>query len=346
MMNLQSLKNQQTFALDVFARRLIEADSAEKLCTSWQEAHLAGETTIILGGGSNTLFTEDFAGTVILNRIMGYQITEDRDNWRLHIGAGENWHQLVSYTIEDDMPGLENLALIPGCVGAAPIQNIGAYGVEFERFCQYVDIVELFSGDIMRVTDCQFGYRDSIFKHQHHVKYAVIAVGITLPKQWRPVVKYGDLKQLDPTQVTPKQIFDMVCTIRQQKLPNPNITGNAGSFFKNPVVDKIIANNILTRFPNAPVYHQADGRIKFAAGWLIERCGLKGYQIGGAAVHVNQALILINKYQAKPLDIVRLAAYVRAQVFKMFAIMLEPEVCFVVANGEKSAAEVLDRIIV
>ncbi|HBV39953.1 MAG TPA: UDP-N-acetylenolpyruvoylglucosamine reductase, partial [Erwinia sp.] len=230
-----------------------------------------------------------------------------------------------------------------GCTGSAPIQNIGAYGVELKDVCEYVDIVHLPEGNISRLSaqTCQFGYRDSIFKHQYQSGYAIVAVGLILKKQWSPVITYGDLSQLSPATVTPVQVFDAVCAMRSSKLPNPAETGNAGSFFKNPVVAAEQAAVIAAAWPDMPRYPQADGSVKLAAGWLIDRCDLKGYNVGGAAVHQNQALVLINKNRATSDDIVALAHEVRQRVGQKFNVWLEPEVRFIGAEGEQDAVGVI-----
>ncbi|EPQ7994521.1 UDP-N-acetylmuramate dehydrogenase, partial [Escherichia coli] len=252
-------------------------------------------------------------------------------------------HRLVKYTLQEGMPGLENLALIPGCVGSSPIQNIGAYGVELQRVCAYVDCVELATGKQVRLTakECRFGYRDSIFKHEYQDRFAIVAVGLRLPKEWQPVLTYGDLTRLDPTTVTPQQVFNAVCHMRTTKLPDPKVNGNAGSFFKNPVVSAETAKALLAQFPTAPNYPQAGGSVKLAAGWLIDQCQLKGMQMGGAAVHRQQALVLINEDNAKSEDVVQLAHHVRQKVGEKFNVWLEPEVRFIGASGEVSAVETI-----
>ncbi|AWK14842.1 UDP-N-acetylmuramate dehydrogenase [Candidatus Fukatsuia symbiotica] len=337
----QSLKHLNTFALPVYATRVIGINSVSTLITAWHEARMADQSVLLLGEGSNVLFVEDFSGTLLLNRIKGISCTEDSGAWYLHVGAGENWHQLVCYTLQHCIRGLENLALIPGCVGAAPIQNIGAYGVELQNVCQYVDLLDLNNGVSQRlmVEDCQFGYRDSIFKHCYKEGFAIIAVGIKLTKAWIPTLSHGDLTQLDPLTVTAEEIFNQVCATRRRKLPDPAVTGNAGSFFKNPIVSRKKAMEILKKYPRVPYYIQPDHCIKLAAGWLIDSCALKGHRIGGAAVHQQQALVLININNAVSQDILDLARYVRRQVVAKFAIYLEPEVRFIAANGEINSVE-------
>ena len=338
-----SLKPFNTFGIQANASRIVIAETVEQLKDAWSEAVAANMPVLILGEGSNVLFLEDYSGTVIINRISGIEVTEENDAWYLHVGAGENWHHLVENTLQQGMPGLENLALIPGCVGSSPIQNIGAYGVELKNVCHYVDCIDLISGEMHRLdnSQCQFGYRDSIFKHEYQSHYAIIAVGLRLPKQWQPVLSYGDLARLDAENVTPQEVFDAVCHMRMTKLPDPRVNGNAGSFFKNPVVDAEQASILLAAFINIPHYPQPDGSIKLAAGWLIDQCQLKGYKVGGATVHQQQALVLINESGASSLDVVGLAHLVRQRVGEKFNVWLEPEVRFIGTCGEVSAVETI-----
>ncbi|MCO6556920.1 UDP-N-acetylmuramate dehydrogenase [Gilliamella sp. BG2] len=325
-----------TFGLTVFAQNVVTVTSPEQLQQVWQDNY-QNLPIMIIGEGSNTLFTCDFDGIIIVNRIKGITISETEQAWHLKVGAGETWHDLVSTTIKQNIPGLENLALIPGCVGSAPIQNIGAYGVEFQKVADYVELLELATGKIITVTDGQYGYRESIFKKAYLQGYAVINVGIKLPKQWQPVLTYGELRNFDPKIVTAKMIFDKVCEIRCSKLPDPKVLGNGGSFFKNPVIDKIVADKLLEIYPNMPIYPQANHQTKLAAGWLIDQCGLKGYQIGGAAVHQQQALVLVNKDQATAQDVVELARYIKKCVLQKFSVNLSPEIRFIGNSGEIDA---------
>ncbi|WP_431224139.1 UDP-N-acetylmuramate dehydrogenase [Serratia sp. L9] len=338
-----SLKNHNTFALPVNAAHLVIAEQIEMMIKAWQKAQKRKEPMLVLGEGSNVLFLEDFAGTVMINNLKGIEIREQDDAWHLHVSAGENWHHLVSHTLECGIPGLENLALIPGLVGSAPIQNIGAYGIELKQVCEYVDLLDLTTGEIDRIDhqDCEFGYRESIFKHELKDGFVIVGVGLRLNKQWSPQLNYGDLTKLDPQTVTPLQVFESVCAMRRSKLPDPSITGNAGSFFKNPLVSGETANELLTQYPSMPHYPQQDGQVKLAAGWLIDQCSLKGYQIGGAAVHRQQALVLVNADNASSQDVVALARHVRNTVASKFGVWLEPEVRFIGAIGELNAVEVL-----
>ncbi|MEH0834313.1 UDP-N-acetylmuramate dehydrogenase [Pectobacterium cacticida] len=338
-----SLRSHNSFALPVTASCLRIAANQEQLIEGWRAANASQEPVLILGEGSNVLFLEDFSGMILLNQLKGISVSEKRDGWHLHVGAGENWHHLVEYTLKKGIAGLENLALIPGCVGSAPIQNIGAYGNEFQHVCDYVDLLDLTTGNVIRFSaeECQFGYRESIFKHQYRTGFVIIAVGLFLTKVWRPILSYGELAKLDPITVTPRQIFDAVCHLRRSKLPDPAVIGNAGSFFKNPIITMLHAEQILREYPNAPHYIQADDSVKLAAGWLIDQCKLKGFQLGGAGVHEKQALVLINKNNAKSSDIVELARYVRDRVAEKFNLYLEPEVRFIAAHGEVNASEIL-----
>ncbi|ORM64373.1 UDP-N-acetylmuramate dehydrogenase [Pantoea rwandensis] len=338
-----SLKAFHTLGLEISAQALYISDTPEAIVTAWQATQQANQPFIILGEGSNVLFLEDFQGGVIINAIKGISLEEEAESWHLHIGAGENWHELVEHTLKKGITGLENLALIPGMAGSAPIQNIGAYGVEFKDICHYVDVLHLPTQKVSRLhrEACQFGYRDSIFKHEMKENYVIIAVGLRLAKQWKPVLSYGDLAKLNPATVCAWDVFNAVCQMRQSKLPDPRVTGNVGSFFKNPLITRELATALLERWPGMPHYPQANGDVKLAAGWLIDQCHLKGYQVGGAAVHRQQALVLINENQATPKDIVDLAHAVRNLVGDKFNVWLEPEVRFIGAQGERNAVEVI-----
>lgn len=338
-----SLKPWNTFGIDRNAKNIVCAENEQQLLSAWQHATAEKQPVLILGEGSNVLFLGDYAGTVIINRIKGIEVTESSEAWHVCVGAGENWHELVRFTLDNGMPGLENLALIPGCAGSSPIQNIGAYGIELQQVCEFVDCIELATGKRQRLSaqECRFGYRDSIFKHEYQNRFAIVAVGLRLAKTWSPILTYGDLTRLNPLTVTPREVFDSVCHMRMTKLPDPRVNGNAGSFFKNPVVSREHAETLLALFPHAPHYPQRDGSIKLAAGWLIDQCRLKGYILGGAAVHQQQALVLINQNNASSEDIVALAHHVRMQVGEKFNVWLEPEVRFMGPTGEVNAVEVI-----
>lgn len=305
---------------------------------------------LVIGGGSNVLFVEQYIGPVILNDIKGVILCERADAWHLHVGSGESWHDFVTYTIREGMYGLENLALIPGTVGAAPIQNIGAYGVELKEFCEYVEVLDTEALILTRYTreECQFGYRDSIFKRAASKKLIITGVGFCLPKNWRPVLTYGELSKLEPRKVTAEQIYDLVIKTRKEKLPDPSVVGNAGSFFKNPIVPKAVLVSLLEKHPNLPHYPineaNQEGFVKLAAGWLIDQCGLKGTEFQGAQVHENQALVLINAGNATGKDVAYLAKKIQNSVKERFNIKLEPEVRFIGRNGEVNALKYLDKL--
>ncbi|MDP8079890.1 UDP-N-acetylmuramate dehydrogenase [Phocoenobacter skyensis] len=339
MIMTKNLKRFHTFHLDVKAQEIIKVYSAEQLFSEWSKTT---SPKLLLGQGSNVLFVKDFNGTVFINCLKGIKHHQDEDFHYLQVSGGENWHQFVKWTLDNHIAGLENLALIPGCVGSSPIQNIGAYGVELEQVCDYVEVLDLTTGTQHRLTnnECQFGYRDSIFKHQYKDKFAIIAVGFKLAKAWQPKLEYGSLSQFDANTVTPQQIFDEVCKIRMAKLPNPDEFGNAGSFFKNPVIDFAKFEQLRTAYPQMPHYIQSDGTVKLPAGWLIDQCNLKGFQVGGAMVHLKQALVLINKDNATGKDIVELAKIVRQKVHQKFGVMIAPEVRFIGAKGEVDSEEI------
>ncbi|MGQ0286640.1 UDP-N-acetylmuramate dehydrogenase [Pasteurellaceae bacterium 22721_9_1] len=334
-----SLKKYHTFAIDAQAKNIVEITALEQIKQAWDEAKANNQPFLFLGEGSNVLFLRDFAGTVCVNKMKGIIHAQDEDFHYLDVAGGENWHNLVQWSLQQGIKGLENLALIPGCAGTAPIQNIGAYGVEFKDVCDYVDVLDLEKNAVFRLTrdECQFGYRDSIFKHQYAHGFVVTAVGLKLAKQWKPVLKYGSLANLDENTVTAQQIFDEVCAMRQSKLPNPKEWGNAGSFFKNPVVTQRQFSDLQAEYPSIPNYPQADGFVKLAAGWLIDQCNLKGYSVGGAAVHQNQALVIINKGNATALDVLELAHHIRQAVAAKFDVYLAPEVRFIGEMGEVNA---------
>ncbi|RXJ72383.1 UDP-N-acetylenolpyruvoylglucosamine reductase [Veronia nyctiphanis] len=338
-----SLKSFHTFGLDVHAKSVIEADSIDDLKMLWLDAEYKDLPKLMLGEGSNLLFCESFDGLVVLNRLKGIQVTEDDNFWYLDVAAGENWHQLVKWTLDNGMPGLENLALIPGLTGSAPIQNIGAYGVELKSVCQYVNVLMVESGEVKRLSadECFFGYRDSVFKHTLKEKALIVGVGLLLRKDWQPETSYGALSSLaESGEVTPQRLFERVCEIRSSKLPDPRRIGNAGSFFKNPVVSIEKADELAQLYVEMPRYAAGNGFAKLAAGWLIDQVGLKGQTVGGASVHNKQALVLTNSNNATPADVVALAHQVVQTVRDQFGVELEHEVRFIGKNGETTLEQV------
>lgn len=345
-----SLKPFNSFAIEAKTHQLFHLQTRAQfpeLLVQIKIASQCGQPILILGGGSNTLFCEDFAGLIIRVELSGVEITESDNSYQLQVGAGENWHQLVTDCIEKGIDGLENLALIPGVVGAAPVQNIGAYGSEFKDTCESIEYIDLESGELrtLTATQCLFGYRDSIFKTPAFKNALITQVTLRLSKQWQPQSRYGALNNLKTDdQITAKKIYQSVCQIRSEKLPDPDKLGNAGSFFKNPVVNQNIADLLLANNPNMPHYPQGDGRVKLAAGWLIDQANLKGKQIGGASVHQQQALVIVNQDNATALDVVKLAGFVRTTIQEKFNVELEHEVRFINAKGETNLSEVLKNV--
>ena len=347
-----SLKAFNSFSIDAHAHLLFrfrQLSQLPELLALIKEMRANEKPILVLGGGSNTLFCDDFSGLVIKVELMGVAHSADQTHHLLTVSAGEDWHQLVESTIEQGIYGLENLALIPGVVGAAPVQNIGAYGVELKDFCVSVDYIDLIDGSLNTLPNeqCLFTYRDSIFKGDLKDRALITSVSLKLPKQWQAHCRYGLLQGLNETEesVSAKQIFDSVCRIRSEKLPDPKILGNAGSFFKNPIVSEHLSQQLLSHHSDMPHYPQPDGNVKLAAGWLIDQCGLKGKKVGGAAVHLQQALVLINDNgKATAEDVIELAWFVREQVLQKFAVLLEHEVRFIDAIGETSLQQVIQNV--
>ncbi|MCC9661264.1 UDP-N-acetylmuramate dehydrogenase [Pseudoalteromonas sp. MB41] len=325
----QSLQPFHTFSLPSHCQHFHQIDDVEQLVNTDFSAPFC-----ILGEGSNTVFLTDYQGTVIYMATKGIEIEELNDHFLLHVAAGENWHQLVSMTIANDMPGLENLALIPGTVGAAPVQNIGAYGVELEKFISYVEYFDIASASINRLSkeQCLFGYRDSIFKHALKNKAVITKVGLTLPKQWQPILHYGPLQQLHNS--TAQQVFEQIIATRNSKLPNPSELANAGSFFKNPVISNEQLADLLKKYPDMPHYFVDAQHHKVAAGWLIEQAGLKGHRIAGVEVHQQQALVLVNHGNSTGDDLIAMVNYVQQHVWQKYHIALQHEVRLMNADHE------------
>jgi UDP-N-acetylmuramate dehydrogenase len=298
----------------------------------------------VLGGGSNLVLTGDLKALVLRVEIAGRRLLEETDKgWLVEAGGGENWHDFVGWTLDQGWPGLENMALIPGTVGAAPVQNIGAYGVELQDRFHSLDAIDLFTGQsfTLDAAQCGFGYRDSVFKHAPSDarsmglkgRALIIRVRFWLPKPWKPVLGYLDLeRKMDEAGVRSpdaRQIFDWVVAIRRAKLPDPAVIGNVGSFFKNPTVTPEQCADIIARDPKVVHYPMADGSIKLAAGWLIDACGWKGKTMGHAGVYEKQALVLVNRgTPERPCtggEVMTLAKAIQTSVYERFGIRLEPE---------------------
>jgi len=326
-----------TFGLPAQARRLLHVHSvedAQRACAVLA-THPAGLPDLILGGGSNLVLRGEPVDTVLKIEIPGRRkLAETESAILIEAGAGENWHDFVRWTLDQGWPGLENLSLIPGTVGAAPVQNIGAYGLEVAERIESLDALDLASGELERfeAAACRFGYRDSVFKRQPN-RWLITTVRFRLPRRWQPLTRYDELARelagrgLDAPD--PRQISDAVIALRRRKLPDPAELGNAGSFFKNPIVEAGQCAALLAVHPALPHRPQPDGREKLAAGWLIEQCGWKGRRLGSAGCHAQHALILVNHGGATAADILRLAANIQGDVQRRFGVALEPEPVFV-----------------
>lgn len=328
-----SLKYLNTFHLDVRADHLIRVGSFDQLAEVFESNKFKAKKKMILGGGSNLLFTRNFLGVVVKMEIGGIHIEEDSsDAVIVSFGAGENWHQCVLWCIDHGFGGVENLSLIPGTMGAAPMQNIGAYGVEIKEVFHSLEAYEIKTGRIVRFynEDCKFGYRYSLFKGAMRDKYVILKVYLRLSK--KPVfnIEYGDIKkrlqEMGVEQLSLRSVSQAVVDIRQSKLPDPIDIGNAGSFFKNPIVDKSYYDSLQAAFDKIPGYVVDSEHTKVPAGWLIEQCGWKGRKVGNTGVHDKQALVLVNHGGATGKDILKLSEEIQRSVFQTFGIQLESEV--------------------
>ena len=327
-----SLKPYNTFGIDVKARYFLELFNEDELGVFLTDLPRERKPLLILGGGSNILFTKDFPGTVLKVSTKGIRITEETNSHVvLQANAGENWDDFVKFCVEKGWGGLENLSLIPGNVGTSPVQNIGAYGVEMKDTFIQLEGLFLDSGERKTFTkeDCNFGYRDSIFKRHLKDHFLILNVSFQLMKKPVLCLEYGTIKEeLARRKVQypdPGTVRDAVCIIRRSKLPDPVKIGNAGSFFKNPVITETRFAHIKSRFPDI-VHYPQDGMIKLAAAWLIEQCGWKGKRKGNAGVHSLQPLVLVNYGKASGKEIHELGCEVQRTVYEKFGVMLETEV--------------------
>ncbi|MBB1290757.1 UDP-N-acetylmuramate dehydrogenase [Pseudoalteromonas sp. SR43-6] len=324
-----SLHSLHTFALNSQCQNFVEITQLEQLKTQNFSAPFC-----LLGEGSNTVFLNDYMGTVIKIALKGIKITERENDTLISIAAGENWHQLVSYLLEKNIPGLENLALIPGTVGASPVQNIGAYGVEIAKFVELVEYFDITTNTMYSLNNeqCEFAYRDSIFKHTLKNKAVITQVHLALPKKWQPALSYGPLQQL--SSITPQAVFDQVIKTRNSKLPNPYTLANAGSFFKNPIITNQQLAGLLKQFADLPHYEYGQSHHKVAAGWLIDQSGLKGHREAGIEVHQQQALVLVNHGNSEGSDLIKMIKHIQQVVYTRYNIMLEHEVRLMDARSE------------
>ncbi|MFZ2853080.1 MAG: UDP-N-acetylmuramate dehydrogenase [Rhodocyclaceae bacterium] len=327
-----------TLALPARAAHLARISKAAHLPALAADPRWRDTPRFVLGGGSNLVLCDDFAGLVLQMAIAGRELaSEDGDAWYVRAGAGENWNDFVRWTLAQGWPGLENLALIPGTVGAAPIQNIGAYGLEVAERFHSLEACDMHSGESVRFerAACRFGYRDSVFKQEgwhREGRFAITSVTFRLPKVWQALTRYADIPaELDARGIASpdaRQIADAVIAIRRRKLPDPALIPNAGSFFHNPVLDAATADRLAADFPGLPRYAQPDGRVKLAAGWLIEQAGWKGRDLGPVGMYEKQALILVNRGGARGADVLALMQAVAADVRLRFGVELTPEPVF------------------
>ncbi|MBC5784402.1 UDP-N-acetylmuramate dehydrogenase [Ramlibacter sp. USB13] len=335
-----SLQPHNTFGIVARARNMVRVKSAADVHAVLAHPELSKEPSFVLGGGSNIVLTGDVKAVVLKVEVPGRRVLEDGPRSAVvEFGAGENWHEAVTWTIEQGFGGLENLALIPGTVGASPVQNIGAYGIELQDRFESLDAIDLMTGRefTLDAGQCAFGYRDSVFKHSPARdsdfglagRALILRVRFRLPKPWKPVLGYLDLQrkvtESGVVHPSPRQIYDWVCAIRSAKLPDPRVIGNAGSFFKNPTVTPEQCQDIIARDPGIVHYPMPDGSIKLAAGWLIDACGWKGKSVGQAGVYEKQALVLVNRGGATGGEVVTLARAIQTSVYERFGIRLEPE---------------------
>ena len=322
-----------TFGIDVKAKYFTSINTVNELIEIKKSEKFKDHELLILGGGSNILFTKDFNGLVILNNIKGKEIVDQNDDSIiLKIGAGENWHELVMYCVDNGWAGIENLSLIPGNTGTAPMQNIGAYGVEIKETFVELEALEISSGKIVKFSnsECEFGYRESVFKNKMKNKYIILNITLELNKNPILNINYGDIKAILETKKietpTIKDVSNAIISIRQRKLPDPKKIGNSGSFFKNPIIDINLLKLIEKKYPNVVSYKINENEFKIAAGWMIEKAGWKGKKFNNFGVHENQALVLVNYGLANGKEIFNLSEKIILDIKEKFGITLEREV--------------------
>ena len=330
-----SLKPYNTFGIDAKAKHLITIESIKDLDELAELPHLFNKSkpTLVLGGGSNILFTADYDGLIIKNELKGIElVSEDDDHYYVRCAAGENWHQFVLHCIKNNYAGVENLSLIPGNTGASPMQNIGAYGVETKDVFHQLEAFQLQDKELVIFNNkaCEFGYRESIFKKKYKGQFIITSVTFKLNKKPVYNTSYGAIQQeleaMGNTGLNIGAISQAVINIRKSKLPDPAIVGNAGSFFKNPTIPNQQFSDLKNKFPNIVGFPANNELTKVAAGWLIEQCGWKGYRKGDAGCHEKQALVLVNYGNADGVEILQLSTEIMQSVEEKFGIILEREV--------------------
>ncbi len=326
----QDLSAFNTLGLPAFARSYVCLDHLDALPAISRQVQ-EHDRACVLGGGSNVVLPREVDSLMVHIGLKGISpVSKAADGWLISAAAGESWHAFVSHCVDAGFYGLENLALIPGQVGAAPVQNIGAYGLEVAQCLHGVTAWDLSRNEVvvLDAAQCEFGYRDSRFKHEPS-RWIILSVQFCVPEKWHARLDYPDLQRYpglsDVARVTPRAVFDAVCDIRRSKLPDPAVVGNAGSFFKNPVVDARQYAQLKEKFPGLVAYGMPDGQSKLAAGWLIDQAGWKGRHLGRAAVHDRQALVLINAGGADANDILALAGAIQQDVLERYGVTLEPE---------------------
>ena len=323
--------SRNSFGVHQQAAKIIEFDNSAELGDIFRQ-HISGEW-LVMGGGNNIIFTQDITPTILFPRNCDIEVINDGiQSVTIRVGAGLEWDELVEWAVEHNLWGLENLSLIPGKVGAAPVQNIGAYGAEAKDCITNVEMYSPQTDNFITLAaeHCGFGYRESVFKHSLKGRVIITAVEFRLSKNPNPKLNYGDLCQEVENRggATLRNIRDAICAIRRSKLPDPAVTGNAGSFFKNPIVERAVAEALLAENPNMPHYPTTDPEmVKLAAGWLIDQCGLKGYSEGNVGVHSRQALVLINTTgEATGAEVIAFARKVQQKVLEKFGIEIDTEV--------------------
>ncbi len=326
------LSKHNTFGIHASCKRFVEIDTAEEAAAFFPSLHDTDHPLLVIGGGSNLLLTADFPGTVVRSAIKGIS-AEERDGkvW-LRCGSGETWDDVVALCVQRGWYGAENLSLIPGDVGASAVQNIGAYGTEVKDIVERIEAVDISTGERVQIpaSECQYGYRDSRFKHEWHQRFFITAVTYRLSLSFEPRLDYGNIREMlsqeGITQPTAAQLRQVIIDIRNAKLPDTKVEGNAGSFFVNPVVSREKYEQLAAKYPGMPHYMIDDCHEKIPAGWLIEQCGWKGRTLGRAGVHHRQALVLVNKGGATGEEVLRLCETVKADVRRKFGIEIHSEV--------------------
>jgi len=328
-----SLKPFNSFGIDVSAAYLSSFSTVDELKEVLEFSEHKNLNKLILGGGSNILLTQNFDGIILKNEITSIElVSEDYNFFYVKAAAGEGWHHLVLYCIEYNYAGVENLSLIPGSVGATPLQNIGAYGVELKDVFYELEALNIVTKNIEKfsLNDCAFGYRESVFKTILKNQYIILNITLKLNKNPVYHIKYGaieqELQKMNCTELSIKNISQAVINIRSSKLPNPKEIGNAGSFFKNPVIDETLYQQLIQQYPTMPVYPAKNNQYKLAAGWLIEQCGWKGYRKNDVGCHSKQALVLVNYGNATGKEVYDLSTEIVQSVFDKFGVVLEREV--------------------